>query len=333
MEHIARRPTEYEWIKVMDPAPFAARDGAGLLAFDNALWLIGGWSKRSKVHFPRICSNDVWRSTDGRDWEMIKPNSFIDQTFDSQADWEGRHTAGYVVFNKRMWILGGDCNQGHYQPDVWNSVDGIRWARVCHGEQLPWGQRALHHTLTFQDHIWVMGGQTMPKFAPSAEQFFNDIWRSPDGRRWEQVRPHPPHWSPRGMIGHHVVFNDRLWILGGGTYETPANPTRKYFNDVWSSADGIRWTCHLQHAPWQPRQYHEVAVWDDRIWVLEGWDGQSNRKDVWHSGDGVNWQELLGTPWKPRHAASVCVFNDALWVIAGNNMESDVWKLVRRSES
>ncbi|MCK5803826.1 MAG: hypothetical protein KAI66_13380, partial [Lentisphaeria bacterium] len=87
------------------------------------------------------------------------------------------------------------------------------------------------------------------------------------------------------------------------------------------------WKCHLQSAPWHPRQYHEVAVFDGRMWVLEGWN-KGNRNDVWYSADGVDWQELPDTPWPPRHAASVFVHDGALWMVAGNNMSSDVWKLV-----
>ena len=133
------------------------------------------------------------------------------------------------------------------------------------------------------------------------------------------------------MIGGNVVFQDRVWILGGGTYDTPVTPTRQFYNDVWSSADGIRWTRHLEAAPWEPRQYHDVAVFDDRMWVLEGYYVKTgNRKDVWHAADGVNWYEVPNTPWAPRHAASVLVHNGALWMVVGNNMQPDVWKLVRR---
>ncbi len=86
----------------------------------------------------------------------------------------------------------------------------------------------------------------------------------------------------------------------------------------------------MEEAPWHPRQYHEVAVYDDRLWVLEGYHKESgNRNDVWHSGNGVDWQEVSDTPWAPRHAASVFVFDDVLWMVTGNNMESDVWRLTR----
>ena len=64
------------------------------------------------------------------------------------------------------------------------------------------------------------------------------------------------------------------------------------------------------------------------MWVLEGYYN-SNRNDVWFSADGVALHEVPNTPWKPRDAASVFVHDDALWMVAGNNMESDVWKLVR----
>jgi hypothetical protein len=85
---------------------------------------------------------------------------------------------------------------------------------------------------------------------------------------------------------------------------------------------------HLEHAPWAPRPYHEVAVFDDRLWVFEG-DAGRNLDDIWHSEDGRRREPVPGTPWAPRHAASVIVFDGAPWVVAGNNREPDVWKLVR----
>jgi hypothetical protein len=227
-----------------------------------------------------------------------------------------------------MWIIGGDVNQKHYQNDIWNSSDGKRWTRVA--ADAPWSPRALHYTVVHRDRLWVIGGQTMPAFSPAPETFYRDIWTSRDGAHWEQVKPREPYWQPRGMIGGAAVFRDRIWILGGGTYDTPTTPQRKFYSDVWSSADGVTWTLHTERAAWAARQYHDVAVWDGRLWVLEGYaQPDGNRKDVWHSADGVQWTELPDTPWKPRHAASVFVHQDALWMVAGNNMESDVWRLER----
>ncbi len=318
---------DYQWTQVSAKASFAPRDGAGALVFQNKMWFIGGWNPGDKKHFPRICNNEVWNSADGKTWTLIKPNTFLDRTFDSAKDWEGRHTAGYVVHRDKMWIVGGDVNQGHYHFDVWNSSDGKSWTLI--NSKVPWGPRALHYTLAFQDKIWVIGGQTVPQFAKSDEVFHRDVWNSADGVAWQKIEPKEPFWPQRGMIGGSVVFKDRMWILGGGSYDTPKEPKRKFFNDVWSSADGIHWKQHLDKAPWAPRQYHDIAVFDGRMWLMEGYF-QGNRKDVWHSGDGVTWHEVKNTPWRPRHAASVFVHDNALWMVAGNNMESDVWKLVRK---
>ena len=319
----------YEWLCVTARAAFAPRDGAGALVFRGRMWLLGGWNPQDRAHFPRITSNDVWSSQDGAAWKLEKANSFREATCDAKGDWEGRHTGGYVVYRNKLWLVGGDANQGHYQNDVWNSADGKVWSLVNKDHPVPWGPRALHYTVVFKDKIWILGGQTLPQFAAAREVFYRDLWNTSDGVRWERVTPREPFWPARGMIGGSAVFKNRIWVLGGGTYDTPATPARKFYNDVWSSPDGLRWTCHLASAPWQPRQYYDVAVFDERLWVLEGWN-QGNRNDVWHSADGVTWQRLPDTPWKPRHAASVFVHEDALWVVAGNNMESDVWKLRRK---
>lgn len=323
----------HEWEQITLNASFAPRDGAGALSFAGRMWLLGGWNpgQTHRKFFPLVCNNEVWSSADGANWTLVKPNTFKDRSFDPTSDWEGRHTAGYAVYRDRMWIIGGDCNQGHYQNDVWNSQDGRTWTLVNRDQPVPWGPRALHYTVVHDGKIWVIGGQTMPAFAKSNEAFYRDLWNTEDGVTWQKVEPQEPCWSARGMIGGSAVLGGRIWVLGGGTYETPTTPTRNFYNDVWSSADGVHWKQHVAAAPWHPRQYHDVAVWDNRLWVMEGYHQQGgNRNDVWHSADGESWQELPATPWRPRHAASLFTHNDALWMVAGNNMQSDVWRLRRK---
>ncbi|HEY0983022.1 MULTISPECIES: hypothetical protein [unclassified Schlesneria] len=324
---------KYEWQLITMKAPWVARDGAGILSYKGKLWLLGGWNPivADRPFFPLICNNEVWSSENGADWTLVKPNTFKDKSFDPTSDWEGRHTAGYVVYKDRMWIVGGDCNQRHYQNDVWSSQDGKTWDYVNKGKDVPWGPRALHYTVVHKDKIWVIGGQTMPAFGGGEERFYRDAWTTTDGVNWEKIEPEEPCWSVRGMIGGSAVMNGRIWILGGGTYDTPTTPQRKYYNDVWSSEDGVHWKLHTSKAAWHPRQYHDVAVWDDRLWVMEGYhENGGNRKDVWFSKDGTDWTELPDTPWNPRHAASLVVHDGNLWMIAGNNMQPDVWKLIRK---
>ena len=147
----------------------------------------------------------------------------------------------------------------------------------------------------------------------------SDIWRTKDGLSWELVADNAP-WAPRGMItganGGVPVLHGRMWILGGGYVGTggttlsplrydleqqPRLKTRLYHNDVWSSADGREWTCHLEDgkAPWPARSYHDTAAWDGKLWVLGGHRGiadhpsevatEGNRNDVWYSEDSGHW--------------------------------------------
>ncbi len=315
----------YTWEKFTCAAEFAPRDGAGALVYDDSLRLIGGWNPYDKNNFPRITNNEVWSSLNGLRWRRTKENTFVSTSFDATVDWEGRHTAGYVLFRNEMCIVGGDPNQGHYQNDVWCSADGDTWKMI--DSDVPWAPRALHITMVYDNKIWVIGGQTLSQLVPGVDTLYSDIWSSSNGRDWVQVSTEAG-FPPRGMIGGSVVYDGYMWIIGGGTYDTPSKPERAFYNDVWRSKDGVYWELVLNNAPWDPRQYHNIVVFDNRIWVIEGYNEDSgNRNDVWFSENGIEWNELKGSPWREWHASSVFVKGDSLYVVAGNNMESDVWVL------
>jgi hypothetical protein len=98
--------------------------------------------------------------------------------------------------------------------------------------------------------------------------------------------------------------------MGGQTLPQFAEAEEKFYSDVWNTEDGINWECHTPYANWEAREYHDVAVWDNKLWILEGSSvgqirGIRNRNDVWFSENGDKWTELPNTPWKPRHASSI----------------------------
>jgi len=165
-------PPEYSWRPLLQQgeAPFPGHDAAGALVYKNLMWLIGGWNP--EVYAPMTTTNEVWNSADGIHWTQVKRNTFVPGSFDPLTDWEGRHTAGWVVFDDKMWIVGGDNNSGHYQSDIWNSSDGAHWTKVTDSPQ--WalraaggGPRVMHYTVAFNNgggsQIYVIGGQTLPE--------------------------------------------------------------------------------------------------------------------------------------------------------------------------
>ncbi|HAA73775.1 TPA: hypothetical protein DCE37_01490 [Candidatus Latescibacteria bacterium] len=79
------------------------------------------------------------------------------------------------------------------------------------------------------------------------------------------------------MIGSSAVKDSRIWILGGGTYDTPDRPTRLFYNDVWHSPNGTDWT-EIPDTPWLPRHAASVFIHRDALWMVTGNNMQS---DVW----------------------------------------------------
>jgi len=321
----------YQWEKVTCNANFSPRDGAGALVFNDTMWLIGGWNPYDNANFPKICSNDVWKSENGVIWQLVKANTFGTSSFDSVNDWEGRHGAGFLTYNGKMWIIGGDFNQGHYQNDIWNSVDGKNWTKVL--DKAPWSPRVFYTTAVFNDKMWVFGGQTTDDVDDYKQQYFADAWSTENGVEWEHHLASNNHWLPRGLIVGHAVFQNKLWMLGGATASTQKRIVKNYYNDVWSTDNGNTWQCEVLQAPWEQRCYQNVAVWDNKLWVIGGGNGQFNeawnRNDVWYSKNGLDWEELPNTPWESRHASGVFVYKNALWLVGGNNMAADVWRLVK----
>ncbi len=153
----------------------------------------------------------------------------------------------------------------------------------------------------------------------------NDVWSSADGQTWTQATAQAA-WSPRAYH-QAVALNGKMYVLGGGNYV----PTYEARNDVWSSTDGVNWTCETEHASWAPRLWFSAAVYRGRMWAIGGWSKEKdNFGDVWHSADGRSWQRLeTKTIWKARHEHSVLVFQDKLWVIGGHArpLSSEVWSL------
>lgn len=313
---IASQAQSYTWTQRTADTGFIPRDGATLDVFGGRVLLLGGWNPDL---FETNTTNEIWSSTDnGVTWGL-----------DGVAPWEGRHTFGEGILDGRLYVMGGDALQGHYQTDVWATSDGHAWE--LRTAAAPWGERVLHYSVVHNGALWVMGGQTMPEALGDEKPvtYYSDVWRSTDGAQWTRVLAKAP-WPARGVICGSLSFHGEMWVVGGGTYDTFDVPYRTYFQDAWSSPDGLTWTQHAD-APWNPREYQSVIVWDDKMWMLGGYNDTGNQRDVWYSADGENWYELPNTPWVERHAASATVTAAGLLYGASTVPEApaDMWLLTK----
>lgn len=261
---------------------------------------------------------------------VITPNAATGQTSASQwiqttnnANWSRRSGHSSVVFNNKMWVIGGIVETGGYgyKNDVWHSSNGVAWNRAT--PSASWDARTDHSSLVFNNKMWVIGGQNS---SPS-NNLKNDVWYSSDGINWNRATSNAP-WLPRR--GHaSVVFNNKMWVIGGDIRSNTK------VNDVWSSADGIVWTRATGNALWENRSALTSLVFNNKIWILGGSNNSiftsSTKNDAWSSADGVIWiKATANATWTPRAYHSSVVFNSKMWVIGGANGISltplrDVW--------
>jgi hypothetical protein len=301
--------SEYDWVEVSAVLPFNAKDGAGLLNFQNKMWLLGGWDP--PFHPPMYTHNEIWSSVDGVNWN-----------YEGDAPWPARHAAAWLTTDDAMWVVGGDPQSGCL-TDVWKSNDGLNWEQTI--EAIPdFVIRNNPNYGVLNDQLFIYGGEQCsgpPK---------NDVWTSSDGINWNQLPDAP--WSGRGMqINSCIDENGSMWMLGGSN-----EGTRRSYNEVWKTDDGINWILVNESAPWAGRYWHTVASFDNKIWLMGGMATGIEMNDVWYSEDGINWREFKSTtgnvPLGTRHAQSTTVFDNALWYMCGI-ATNNAWKIVNVNDT
>jgi hypothetical protein len=262
----------HRWEQVADGAPWGRRAGVEAVALDGSFFLLGGRTPRPFTPFPD----------------------------------------GPIPGDSQIW------------GDVWRSDDaGRSWTEVGPAGDGPgWPARSYHEVVVHDGRMVLLGGQDFvlepnpacagnpfcyPRFL-SASNFFNDVWASRDGSRWEQLTAAAP-WAGRAGLSAAVLGGD-IYVLGGSVNDDPGivggPPTRTLFNDVWRSSDGVVWEEVTAHAPWAPRAGASVVVKDGYLYLLGGEYGFVGTpppyfNDVWRTRDGASWE--LVTPaagWSAR---------------------------------
>ncbi len=228
------------------------------------------------------------------------------------AGWISRSSHASVVFDGKLWVIGGYGYNEINLNDVWYSYDGVVWTIAT--EHALWTARRDHKVIVFNNRMWLLGG-----FDGS---YKNDVWYSYDGAHWTCVTSSAA-WPVRDKFAVEV-FDDKMWVFGG------YNNTTGRFHDVWFSTDGINWTQATAAAGWSARYGLASTIFDNKLWIFGGYAGpyERSQNDVWHSSDGTNWaQATANAGWSARCLFTSVTFDNKIWVMGGSgtSYNNDVW--------
>jgi hypothetical protein len=239
---------------------------------------------------------------------------------ESGPTFSARYFHKTVEFNNQLWVIDGR-NSDDLKTDTWASTDAISWTQQTLGSTF--SPRAGHGAVVFNNRLWVIGGF-------DGDKDRNDVWSSVDGLIWTEETANAAF--PARQAFQVAVHNNRLWLIGGRVVPENALATEK--NDVWSSADGITWTEETANAAFPARHYHQVVVYNTKLWLVAGQStdaggNETEYNDVWSSSDGITWiQETASAAFSARQMPQVVVYNNLLWLIGGNDGSknlNDVW--------
>lgn len=274
-------------------ARFNERLSFSCLVFDNKMWVIGGYDSRVSGQ----AKSDAWSSSNGTDWIKVTDAAAFGRV----------HRHASVVFNGKMWVIGGLAKGGNCTNAVWNSNDGATWTE----QSIPGFSPRRGHTATvYQNRIWVIGGA-------DENGRHNDVWSSSDGVTWQCVVDSAPFPVRHGHTC--TAYDNKLWVIGGST-------GHQNLDDVWCSTDGVNWARTNQPYSIMPKTGHATVVYENKLWIVGGrgsgdYSG-GRRNDVWYSADGASWiQANDSTCFSGWMGFESVVFDKKLWVVGGEGRD------------
>merc|ERR1711933_475112 len=216
------------------------------------------------------------------------------------------------------------------QQENLSNLDGAyKWKKVT--SKADWSARAGLEVVQLDNlELFVIGGR-IPKppsipFIPGDSIILGDVWKSSDfGKTWNKILNSGDSFPPRAYF-EAVVKNNTIFVLGGQNFDVVPNPqyssntlvspfidNTKFFNDVWSSNNGINWSQLTESAGWKGRAGHSAIVFQDSIFLMGGSTGNDDSivgqglpersyfNDVWKTQDGITWELVTNsTNWSPR---------------------------------
>ncbi len=255
----------FEWDVLAEDAPFASRTSESLLSYNGMLYMFGGYGyNNGKFNF-----NDVWKSTNGKEWELVT----------HKAPWKVRSGNAALVFGNYMWVVGGETfNAGgsDFYNDVWVSQNGFEWNKM---DDAPFAPRTIASSFVFDNKMWFVGGASYNLTRDGDYDFtlYKDIW-SFDGKKWVEELSTAP-WGEVGPSNVMVYKGELIAITEDGLGAESM---------VWKSTNGRDWEL-LTDGPNFPNYNATSFIFNDKMWLAGGSLNEEPYSGAWSSFNGMEW--------------------------------------------
>ena len=85
----------------------------------------------------------------------------------------------------------------------------------------------------------------------------------------------------------------------------------------------LDWVKVTEHAEWSDRDSLQPLVFNNKMWIFEGWRGTGNMTaDVWNTADGKTWSFVIPQgPWQDTDMHSTVVFDNKIWLMGGTHLD------------
>lgn len=147
----------------------------------------------------------------------------------------------------------------------------------------------------------------------------NGAWLSNDGKNWTKTGL--PDSGLNSAHQKYVQFNGAIYALGTmrGNYLT-----MQLSSKITRTRDFDTWETVAERSNLPERVFYGATVFNNKIWLVGGWDGKNYHNDVWNSTDGVKWDRVAEkTAWSPRLTRSLIVFKNRLWIFGGGVLDGE----------
>jgi len=236
-------PDGVNWTQTASAGISGGIYGGGAHVLNDTIYVFGG------IGTGPAFNNKAYSSTDGINWTLLGDMTGVTNNYDFTS----------TVYQGKIWIVGGSNAVNTYKK-VWTSTNGRVWTEVgtdagpvndpTYGKGTDLGQ-----LLVYQDKLWYIGGRN------ENNDPLSTVYSSTDGITWTQHDSMP---GTRSFFGA-VVYNNRIWALGGYTGNGTVMKDTIYVSDT----TGNKWKEVPLTYP-QNRVGVEPVVFNNQIYSLGG---------------------------------------------------------------